>query len=135
MDKFFDADEIRLTADVYWRLDTRGQVSKQLRQVRRDQELQLIRLRQESLVLIDRILAAQRLIADLRTEIAELNQLIPVVESVPPVPDFAGIVKTAETRRSLRDQERRLRRDLAELNTLFWFVDEEKWHHRENAVF
>jgi hypothetical protein len=134
VDTFFDANEVRLVADVLWRLDTRGQVAKQLRQARRDQELQTARIRQESLALIDRILSAQRLIADLRAEVAELNQLIPVVESVPPTPDFAGIVKTAETRRSLRDRERRLRRDLAELNTLFWFVDEEKWR-RENAVF
>ena len=31
--------------------------------------------------------------------------------------------------RSLRDQERRFRHDLAELNTLFWFVDEAQWKH------
>jgi hypothetical protein len=31
----------------------------------------------------------------------------------------------------LRDQERRLRRELAELNTLFWFVDEQKWSQHE----
>jgi hypothetical protein len=132
---FFDADEIRVSADAFWRLDTRGQVSRQLRQTRRDQELQITRIRQESIALIDRILAAQRLLADLRKEIDELNQIIPVIESIAPAPDFANIVKAAETRRSLRDQERRLRRELADLKTLFWFVDEQKWHHRENAVF
>lgn len=130
-DTFFDAENIRVGADVFWRLDTRGQVGKQLRQTRRDQELQVARIHQESLALIDRILAAQRILNDLRTEIAELNQLIPIVESVPPPADFTSIVKAAETRRSLRDQERRLRRDLAELNTLFWFVDEQKWSQRE----
>ena len=130
-DTFFDAENIRLSADVFWRLDTRGQVAKQLRQTRRDQELQVARIHQESIALIDRILAAQRILNDLRTEIAELNQLIPIVESVPPPADFTSIVKAAETRRSLRDQERRLRRDLAELNTLFWFVDEQKWSQRE----
>ena len=132
---FFDSDEIRLTAEAFWRLDTRGQISRQLRQARRDQELYIARIRLESIALIDRILAAQRLLADLRKEIAELNQIIPVIESVPPAPDFANIVKAAETRRSLRDQERRLRREVADLNTLFWFVDEQKWHHRENPVF
>lgn len=130
-DTFFDAENIRVTADVFWRLDTRGQISKQLRQTRRDQAIQFARIHQESLALIDRILAAQRILGDLRTEIAELNQLIPIVESVPPPADFTSIVKAAETRRSLRDQERRLRRDLAELNTLFWFVDEQKWSQRE----
>lgn len=130
-DTFFDAEDIRLTADVFWRLDTRGQVSKRLRQTRRDQELQVARIRQESLALIDRILTAQRLLEDLRTEIAELNQLIPIVEGIAPAADFTSIVNAAATRRSLRDQERRLRRDLAELNTLFWFVDETKWSQDE----
>jgi hypothetical protein len=130
-ERVFDTDEIRLTADLHWRLDTRGQVSKQLRQTRRDQELQIARIRQESMALIDRIVAAQRILGDLRAEIAELSQLIPIVESVPPPADFTGIVKTAETRRSLRDRERRLRRELAELNTLFWFVDEQKWSQHE----
>ena len=130
---FFDAEDIRLTADVFWRLDTRGQVSKQLRQTRRDQELQIARIRQESLALIDRILTAQRLLEDLRTEIAELNQLIPIVEGIAPQADFTSIVSAAETRRSLRDQERRLRREVAELNTLFWFVDEQKWSQREEV--
>jgi hypothetical protein len=134
MERIFDAENIRFTADIFWRLDTRGQISRQLRQARRDQELQVARIRQESLALIDRLLAAQKIANDLRSEIAELNQLIPVVESVPPPADFTGIVKAAETRRSLRDQERRLRRELAELNTLFWFVDEQKWSQRE-ALF
>jgi hypothetical protein len=131
MERFFDADNIRFTADVFWRVDTRGQISRQLRQTRRDQELQIARIRQESLGLIDRLLAAQKILTEVRTEIAELNQLIPVVESVAPPAEFTGIVKAAETRRSLRDQERRLRRELAELNTLFWFVDEQKWSQRE----
>ena len=130
---FFDSEDVRLTADVFWRLDTRGHISKQLRQTRRDQELQIARIRQESLALIDRILTAQRLLEDLRIEIAELNQLIPVVEGIAPQADFTSIVNAAETRRSLRDQERRLRREVAELNTLFWFVDEEKWSQHEKV--
>lgn len=134
VERVFDPEEIRITADIFWRLDTRGQIARQLRQTRRDQELQIARIRQESLLLIDRLLAAQRIADDLQMEIAELNQLIPIVESVPPPADFAGIVKAAETRRSLRDQERRLRRELAELNTLFWFVDEEKWSQNEKPL-
>lgn len=133
MERFFDPDAIRFTADVFWRLDTRGQISRQVRQTRRDQELQVARIRQESMALIDRLLAGQKILDDLRSEVAELNQLIPIIESVPPPADFAGIVKTAETRRSLRDQERRLRRELAELNTLFWFVDEQKWRQHETT--
>jgi hypothetical protein len=128
---FFDADQIRLTADVFWQLDIRGQIARQLRQTRREQELQIEQVRQQSIALIDRLLSAQKLVNDLRNEIAELDQVIPVVEALPPAAEFTSIVKAAETRSSLRDEERRLRRELAELNTLFWFVDEQKWNQRE----
>jgi len=130
-EKFFDAEQIRFTADVFWTLDTRGQVSRQLRQTRREQDLQIEQLRQQALALIARLLSAQKLVADLRREIMELDQVIPIVEGVPPAAEFTSIVKAAETRRSLRDQERRLRREVAELNTLFWFVDEQKWSQHE----
>jgi hypothetical protein len=73
-------------------------------------------------------------LADVRTEIDELNQLIPIVESIAPPADFASIVSAAETRRGLRDQERRLRREMADLNMLFWFVDENKWN-QDDKVF
>jgi hypothetical protein len=128
---FFDADQIRFTADVFWTLDTRGQVSRQLRQTRREQDLQIEQVRQQALALIARLLSAQRMVDDLRREIMELGQVIPIVEGVAPAAEFTSIVKAAETRRSLRDQERRLRRELAELNTLFWFVDEQKWSQHE----
>jgi len=131
---FFDPEEIRVTAEVFWRLDTRGQIGRQLRQARRDEELRVARIRQEALALIDRILTAQKLLADVRTEIDELNQLIPIVESIAPPADFASIVSAAETRRGLRDQERRLRREMADLNMLFWFVDENKWN-QDDKVF
>jgi hypothetical protein len=51
------------------------------------------------------------------------------VAQAPAAVDYAGILKTTEVVRSLRDQERKLRREVDELNTLFWFVDETKWTH------
>jgi hypothetical protein len=128
---FFDADQIRVTADIFWQLDIRGQVGRQLRQTRREQELQIEQLRQQSIALIDRLLSAQKLVDDVRKEIAELDQVIPIVEALPPAAEFTSMVKAAETRTSLRDEERRLRRELAELNTLFWFVDEQRWSQGE----
>jgi hypothetical protein len=130
-DTFFDAEKIRFTADIFWTLDTRGQISRQLRQTRREQDLQIEQVRQQALALIARLLSAQKMVDDLRREITQLDQVIPIVEGVPPAAEFTSIVKAAETRRSLRDQERRLRRELAELNTLFWFVDEQKWSQHE----
>jgi len=124
---FWDAGKIRVNANFFWRIDTRGQIANQLRQTRRDQDLQLTRLRQDALALIDKILAAQRLMGTLREQADQLTELLPLLSQVPPASDYTGILKATETAQSLRDQERKLRRELAELNTVFWFVDETKW--------
>jgi len=95
-------EDIVLRGDFYWRLDTRGYVSRQLRQARREQQLQLAQIQQDSLALINKLIA--------------------------PLPaDFTGILASLDLYRNLRDQERKLRRDLAELNAVMWFVDEAKW--------
>ncbi len=129
IEHFWSLGDLRASADFFWRLDTRGYVSRQLRQARRDQQLQWMRLREESLALMDKLLAAQKLTVSIREQIEQVQQLIPLLEQVPPPQDYAGILKSIETSRSLRDQERKLRRDLAELNTLFWFVDEAQWQN------
>ena len=119
--------DLRASGDIFWRLDTRGYVSRQLRQARRDRTLQWARLHEESLALMDKLLAAQKLMAELQQQIAQVDQLLPILEQAPAPQDYTGILKAVETRRSLREQARKLRRDLAELNTLFWFVDEQQW--------
>ncbi|MDB6019435.1 MAG: hypothetical protein JWR19_3924 [Pedosphaera sp.] len=124
---FWSSAEVTATADFFWTLDTRGYVGQQLRQTRREQELEAARLRQDTEELIDRLLAAQRLASSLRREIEQLDQLIGVLESVPQNLDLDSVLQAAENNRSLRYQRFKLRRDLAEVNALFWFVDEQKW--------
>jgi hypothetical protein len=124
---FWNAGQIRANANFYWRIDTRGQIANQLRQTERDQAMQLARLRLAAVALIDKILAAQKFMGTLRQQADELHQLVPLLGQIPPAADYTGILKATENGRTLRDQERKLRRELAELNTLFWFVDETKW--------
>ncbi len=93
--------------------------------------MQLARLRLDGLALIDKILAAQKFMGSLRQQADQLHQLLPLLEQIPPAADYTGILKATENARALRDQERKLRRELAELNTLFWFVDETKWAHHD----
>jgi hypothetical protein len=119
--------DVRASVNVFWQLDTRGEIARQLRQVGRDQTLQKERVRQESLALIDKLLIAQKLMVTLREQLDQLRRFLPLLEGAPAPQDYAGLWKTVETNRSLRDQERKLRRDLAELNILFWFVDEQQW--------
>jgi hypothetical protein len=125
--QFWNWGDVRANADFFWRLDTRGEVSRQLRQARRDQDLQRARVREEALALMDKLLIAQKLTITLREQFDQLRQFLPLLDRVPSPQDYAGILKTIETNRSLHEQERKLRRDLAELNTLFWFVDEAQW--------
>jgi hypothetical protein len=120
-------DDIVLRGDFYWRLDTRGYVSRQLKQARREQELQLAQIKLDSLTLINKLLAAQKLILLTREQLDQLHRVIPLVQGAPLPADFAGILSSLALYRNLRDQERKMRRDLADLNAVMWFVDEAKW--------
>ena len=96
-------------------------------QARREQELQLTQIKLDSLTLINKLLAAQKMILLTREQLEQLHRVIPLLQGAPLPADFAGILSTLELYRNLRDQERKMRRDLAELNAVMWFVDEAKW--------
>jgi hypothetical protein len=121
-------DEIVLRGDFFWRIDTRGYVARQLKQARRDEFLQLAQIQQDSLVLVDKLLAAQRLLSLTREQITQLQRVLPLLEQVPLPGDFAGILSLLDLYRNLKEQDRKLRREVAELNALMWFVDEQKWY-------
>jgi hypothetical protein len=126
-DRFWDAGDLRASADLFWYLDTRGYVSRQLRQVRRQQTIQRERLRQESIALIDRLLYTQTLLQAVRDQAKQVDRELEVLKAVPPAQNYPSLMKYAEDYRALVEQQRQLRRELAELKTLFWFVDENAW--------
>jgi hypothetical protein len=129
------AEDISVRGDLFWRLDTRGYISRQLRQTRREQNLAMAQVQQDSLMLIEKVVAAQRLIAVQKQQLEQVRQILTLLEKTPMPQDFLGITNMLELYRSLHDQERRLRRDLAELNSLLWFVDEQRWRELESARF
>jgi len=49
------------------------------------------------------------------------------------IPTLSTLEKYASDYRSITQSQRRLRKELVELNTLFWFVDEDAWP-RETSV-
>ncbi|MDB6068800.1 MAG: hypothetical protein JWR26_5008 [Pedosphaera sp.] len=126
-DHFWSSADVIASADFFWALDTRGYVSQQLRLTRRAQDLERAQLLQDSRSLVDRLLSAQRLVGSLTDQIKQLDQLISFLDEIPRDMDLNSILQAAETNRTLRSQRFKLRRDLAELNTLFWFVDEQQW--------
>lgn len=115
------------SANLFWSLDTRGYVAQQLRTVRRAQDLEKTQLREDALALINRLLAAQKMERSLHEQIGRLDRLLAFLERVPPDLDVNSILQRATTKRSLQFQRAHLRRELAELNTDFWFVDEAQW--------
>jgi hypothetical protein len=123
------------SANFFWSLDTRGYVSQQLRTVRRAQDLEKTQMQMEALDLIDRLIAARKAETSLQEQATQLDRLLGFLDKVPPDVDVGSVLQRAETNRSLHFQRARLRRELAELNTLFWFVDEQQWNFaRTNEV-
>jgi hypothetical protein len=131
-DEFWDSEQVRLTANVFWNIDTRGNLSRTIRHTKRQQELQRERYRQESLGLINRLIFTQQLIGSVRQQLEQVEAQLTIMEAVPPAQTFAALEKYAIDYRSLTAQHLQLRRELSELNALFWFVDEYAWQ-REGA--
>lgn len=127
VDRWWDADALRGSADLFWQLDTRGYITRQLRQTRRTQELQQERFRQETLALMDRLLFTQQLMRSTQEQLIRTEKEIEFLLAVPPAQNFLSVQKYAADYRALTQQQIRLRRELAEFNALFWFMDENAW--------
>jgi hypothetical protein len=56
-----------------------------------------------------------------------VEQLVPALAQLPPPQQLSALMNSREVYQSLRDQQHKLRRELAEVNTVFWFVDDRKW--------
>ena len=130
-DEFWDSEEVRANANIFWNIDTRGNLSRAIRFTKRQQELQQERYRQESLSLINRLIFTQQLIAEVRKQLEQVEAQLVVMEAVPPAQTFADLEKYAVDYRSLTAQQLQLKRELSELNALFWFVDDYAWRRDE----
>ena len=124
---FWSAKDVTASANLFWTLDTRGYIRQALRETKRAQQLEFAQLQREGETLIAHLLAAQKLGGSLRDQIRQYDQMLALFGEMPQSADLNALVQATDSSRSLTDQRWRLRRDLAELNTLFWFVDEERW--------
>jgi hypothetical protein len=132
-EEFWDSEKLRFTANLIWNIDTRGNLSRGIRFTKRQQEIQRERYRQESLALINRLLFTQQLIASVRQQLQQVEAQLTVMEAVPPAQTFADLEKYAVDYRTLTAQQLQLKRELSELNALFWFVDEYSWPREQEA--
>lgn len=124
---WWDASQVRGSADLFWQIDTRGYVSRQLKQTKRSQALQRERFENESLSLMDRLIFTQDLMKRSQEQLNRTDKEIAFMLAVPPVQNFASVQKYIEDYRALSQQQIRLRREMAEFNALFWFMDEDAW--------
>jgi hypothetical protein len=133
-DRFWDADDVRVSADLFWTVDTRGQLARSIRQTKRQQELQKQRYREETLALINRLIFTQQLIGSVQTQLRRVESQLALLLAVPPAQDYFAYQKYAYDYRSLTQQQLQLKRELSELNALFWFVDESAWRDQRTAL-
>lgn len=126
-DRFWDTDEIRASADLFWNIDTRGNLSRTIRQTVRQQDLQKERYRQESIALMNRLVFTQGLIDAVKDQLDQVQTQLEILLAVPPTQNYGALDKYSQDYRSLTQQQIQLRRELSELNALFWFVDEFAW--------
>jgi len=64
---------------------------------------------------------------DTQEELDRTEKEIQFLLAVPPAQNFSSVQKYAEDYRQLTQQQIRLRRELSEFNSLFWFMDEQAW--------
>lgn len=125
--RWWDAEQVRGSADLFWQLDTRGYISRQLKQTKRSQELQKEKFEQESLALMDRLIFTRDLLKRTQEQLDRTDKEIEFLLAVPPAQNFSSVEKYISDYRQLTQQQIRLRREISEFNALFWFMDEQAW--------
>jgi len=83
--------------------------------------------------LINRLLFTQQLITEVQEHLAQVNAQLTVMEAIPPAQTFGALEKYSVDYRTLTQQQLQLRRELSDLNALFWFVDDYAWRKEENT--
>ncbi len=130
-DTFWDARQVLASADLFWTIDTRGYVSRQLKETKVQQELQRERLRSDAALLVDRLLFTQKIINSTSEQLRRVRGQLKLLLAIPPAQTYFDIQQYANDYHSLTAKEVGLRRELAELNTLFWFVDDRAWPNQD----
>ena len=131
-ERFWSVEDVRVSADVFWRLDTQGNIARQLRQEQRTQELQRGRFQLESQGLISKLLASQQLLVTAGEREDLLRRQMDLLNRLPPPADFQGWQQILTAQRTAWQQLHKLRVQRAELQTLFWFLDDAGWKTKDS---
>ena len=69
----------------------------------------------------------RELIDAVKDQLDQVQTQLEILLAVPPTQNYGALDKYSQDYRSLTQQQIQLRRELSELNALFWFVDEFAW--------
>jgi outer membrane protein TolC len=133
-ERFWDSEEVRASADLFWTIDTRGNNARMIRQTVRQQDLQIQRYQQESLTLMNRLLYTQQIIDTVQKQLERVESQLALLLAIPPAQNYTAIEKYSIDYRTLTLQQLQLKRELSDLNALFWFVDEAAWSNHQGAL-
>jgi hypothetical protein len=131
---FWDSEEVRASADLFWTVDTRGNNRRMIRQTLRQQDLQIRQYEQESLTLLNRLIFTQQIMDTMQKQLANVESQLALLLSIPPAQNYDAIHKYSLEYHTLTQQQLQLKRDISELNALFWFVDEYAWRDQRTAL-
>jgi hypothetical protein len=132
-DRFWDSEEVRASADLFWTVDTRGNNRRMIRQTLRQQDLQIRQYQQESLTLLNRLIFTQQIMDTMQKQLGNVESQLALLLSIPPAQNYDSIQKYSQEYHTLTQQQLQLKRDISELNALFWFVDEYAWRDQKTA--
>lgn len=125
--QFFQTSAVQANADFFWQIDTRGYVSRQLRQERRSQQLERRQFELESQALIGQLVGAQHVFPEIRGQENQIKRQLNLLAFLPPPANFEDWQREFKTRQKLRREQQKLASERAELETLFWFLDNDNW--------
>ena len=126
-DTTFDPELIRLGPSMYWSMDSRGYVGRQIDRLKRNKVITDWRKDKRRREEINRLLEGKQALADILEELGKLRVAIRGYQKAVK----SGLVddpeKAVRTMRKLREREVSLKAKEIEIYTEFWLIDEHRW--------
>jgi len=123
----WDAGQVRANANLFWQIDTRGNIARMARGEKQLQALQRARIRLEAQGLISKLMAAKRMLVKYREEETRLTEQARQLAQVPAPLDFRGWQQLFNAQQVLARERQKLFIQSVELKILFWVIDDEAW--------
>jgi len=123
----FRASDIRLNPSVFWSLDTRGTIGRQIRRLKRSAPITQWRRDKRQRDEVKRLIEGKEALKNTQYEISRLREAVAGYREAV----LQGLIKDPQkaiaTLRLLREREVRLLANEIEICTAFWLIDESRW--------